>query len=214
MIKFKELAYVSPCMSTEEVRYYLCGVLYQYEHARRMVTLTATDGCALHSVRYGLTPQKAEASAPGADASFIFPAAAVKAMLKQGAKFGWWIVDDKGLQAIDGAVYAPINGTYPNFAGAIPDIADKTAEHVRATFNVDYLRRAASALAVINGAALTKKSALCTPIAVFGSAGSACVMASKDADITAAQDYVAGKPGHIVILAPMRSQVSCAGGAA
>jgi len=212
MIKFKELAFIAPCMSAEEVRYYLCGVFYQYEHARRMVTITATNGHALHSVRYELTLQEAEASAPGADASFIFPAPAVKAMLKQGGNF--WRVEDNGLEAVDGATYAPINGTYPDITRSIPNITDQTAEHVRATFNVEYLKRTASALAVINGAALTKKSALCTPIAVFGSDRSACVMASKDADITAAQDYVAGKPGHILILMPMRSQVSCAGGAA
>jgi DNA polymerase III sliding clamp (beta) subunit (PCNA family) len=213
MIKISPLAFVAPVMSTEEVRYYLCGVHYRYEHATRLVTLTATDGHALHSVRYEVAKEDAADSAPGADKAFIIPAKAVAAMLKD--KGMCYAVTDSGLQAVAGAIYAPVDGTFPDIARVMGGIT-RDAKHLRATFNASYLLRAASALSGVESTTGTpsKKQFLGTPVPVFGGMSitghGAYVMALNDKDVAAARAYAEGLPGHIAIIMPMRSNVSCA----
>jgi DNA polymerase III sliding clamp (beta) subunit (PCNA family) len=119
-INLNVLAALSLCASTEETRYYLCGVCV--EIAPRHITCAATDGHILAAHREELANDAPDNELLG---SFIIPTAmCAKFKLKKGASTVGTIMPDAEYLIIgyggERSGFAPVDGTFPDWRRVIP----------------------------------------------------------------------------------------------
>jgi DNA polymerase-3 subunit beta len=119
-INLNVLAALSLCASTEETRYYLCGVCV--EIAPRHITCAASDGHLLAAHREELADDAPDNELLG---SFIIPTAmCARFKLKKGPSTVGTIMGDAEHLTIgyggERIGFAPIDGTFPDWRRVVP----------------------------------------------------------------------------------------------
>lgn len=145
---FKDrLKKLKPFMSTEETRYYLCGIFFQFKDS--ILTAAATNGHILQEQVFDVETELSKQY--GKEFSVICPRAAIEHLIKiiptkEEAAFTMQVIDDGANIRFDffefEYITATVDGTYPDYEKLIP----KGTVSLQSGLNAGYLIAALAAL--------------------------------------------------------------------
>lgn len=129
-------------MSTEEARYYLCGVFLEYKNQH--LKATATNGHILCSMDWEL-----DSESPDGEFNVICPAQAVKDLVKiisAKSEGGVLINVSEDRKYIEFDLFdfkyktACIDGSYPDYSKIIPSGSEQLTKGLNASYLIDVLK--------------------------------------------------------------------------
>ena len=135
------------CAAKKDIRYYLQGVSVQFAHADRAMVI-GTDGRILFAgqAAYANCEDQPFTVSKDAPVKFIIPLDVVKKISKKPAEVLFESLPD-GRYMLDGNVFAPIDGAFPDYRRVIPTYDNVQALQTKpAQVDPDLLVRARDAM--------------------------------------------------------------------
>jgi DNA polymerase III sliding clamp (beta) subunit (PCNA family) len=138
---------IKPFMSTEETRYYLCGVYFEYEN--RLLKATATNGHILCTMEWELAAEDDGISSE--PFKIICPSSAVNNLIKiisakKASDMGVLMHVSDDLRSIEFDFFDykyktnTVDGSYPNCSNVIPKGKESLQKGLNASYLVDVLK--------------------------------------------------------------------------